>query len=214
MKTALSAFALIAALGLSGASLAQVPSGGGGSDAKGNAPLKTGHTVNDGGARRGASSFTEAQARRHIVHAGYASVTGLTKGKDGVWRGVATKSGASVNVGLDFKGNVSEGEAMASTKTETLRTTNTMGAAASTPAPMAASTQTMGSSSTTTTSSSSLSDSTMAKAEHPRRRHHRRHHRRHCVNPTPNGAACSGVDRNKNGISDKEDRAIKSGAHP
>ena len=35
-----------------------------------------------------------------------------------------------------------------------------------------------------------------------------------CNTPGPNGVACSGVDRNDNGISDKEDRAIRGGAKP
>jgi len=30
----------------------------------------------------------------------------LAKDKDGVWRGSATKAGKKVNVGLDYKGNV------------------------------------------------------------------------------------------------------------
>lgn len=54
----------------------------------------------------GANSFTEAQAQGRIVKAGYANVSKLAKDKDGVWRGTATKAGKTVNVGLDFKGNV------------------------------------------------------------------------------------------------------------
>lgn len=202
MKTTLSALALCAALGLSSAASAQVPSGGGGSDAKGNAPLKHAHTVNDGGARRGHTSFTEGQARQHILKAGYASVTGLAKGKDGVWRGTAMKDGVGVPVGMDFKGNVSEGAAAG---------------------PMAApQAMPMASSSTTTTSTSTAAaapeaaTAPMPMADHARARHHRRRHhaRNRCAHPSPNGAACSGIDRNGNGISDKEDRAIKGGARP
>lgn len=199
MKIAISALALATALSLSGAAFAQVPSGGAGSDAKGNAPLKSGHTVNDGSARKGATSFTEGEARTHIVHAGYDSVTGLSKGKDGVWRGTAMKNGAQVNVGLDFKGNVSEGAMMAST------TTSMAGAMTS-----AASSSTTAT--TTTAQTAEMAGGKPAMTHHRRHRKHRRHN--HCANPTPNGAACSGVDRNQNGISDKEDRAIKAGAHP
>ncbi len=54
----------------------------------------------------GANSFTEGQARGRIAKAGYANVSALAKDKDGVWRGTATKAGKTVNVGLDFKGNV------------------------------------------------------------------------------------------------------------
>jgi putative membrane protein len=100
----------LAAVLFAGAALAQsAPSGG--PDAKGNAPIKHVHTINDGSAKPGANSFTQNQARKHILHAGYQSVSGLTKGPDGVWRGVATKDGASKNVALDFKGNISEGGA-------------------------------------------------------------------------------------------------------
>ena len=65
--------------------------------------------VNDGGAKRGATSFTEKEARKHIENAGYTDVSPLTKGDDGVWRGTAMKRGASRPIGMDFKGNVVEG---------------------------------------------------------------------------------------------------------
>jgi hypothetical protein len=101
---------LIAAafLSLGGAALAQAS---GGADAKGNAPLKASHTVNDGAPKPGANSFTQAQARRHILHSGYDAVSSLNKGADGVWRGTATKNGAPVSVALDFKGDVTEAAA-------------------------------------------------------------------------------------------------------
>jgi putative membrane protein len=54
----------------------------------------------------GANSFTEDQARSRLTDAGYANVTKLAKDSTGVWRGTATKGGASVQVGLDYKGNV------------------------------------------------------------------------------------------------------------
>ena len=97
---------LLAAVLFAGTALAQpAPS----DDAKGNAPIKHVHTINDGGAKPGANSFTQNQARKHILHAGYSAVSGLTKGADGVWRGTAIKDGVTKNVALDFKGNVSEG---------------------------------------------------------------------------------------------------------
>lgn len=77
--------------------------------AKNNAAIKQVHTVNDGQARNGANSFTQAQAREHIVKSGFSNVSALTKDKSGVWRGTARKSGHTVHVGLDFKGNVSTG---------------------------------------------------------------------------------------------------------
>jgi hypothetical protein len=75
--------------------------------AKNNAALKTAHTVDDGGARNGANSFTQAQAREHIAKSGFANVSGLTKDKSGIWHGSAKKGGHTVHVALDFKGNVS-----------------------------------------------------------------------------------------------------------
>ena len=97
---------LLAVFALGTAAFAQ---GSGGSDAKGNAPLKAAHTVNDGTPKPGATSFTQAQARQHILKSGYDSVSSLAKGQDGVWRGVATKAGAEIGVALDFKGDVTEG---------------------------------------------------------------------------------------------------------
>ena len=196
MKRLISTLALVTSLGLAGASLAQ-PSGG--PDAKGNAPLKAAHTVNDGAAKPGASSFTEGQARQHILHSGYSSVSGLAKGADGVWRGAAMKGGATVNVALDFKGNVSEAvaapvmpspAAQARTVTSITDTHHSVdthtGAVEAGSAPGA---------------------DTVAHHHHMHHHHHgRRRHR--CENPGPNGVACSGIDRNKNGISDKEDHAL------
>ena len=53
-------------------------------------------------------SHLSSQAKQHILNSGYASVSDLTKGSDGIWRGVAMKGGQTINVALDFKGNVSE----------------------------------------------------------------------------------------------------------
>jgi hypothetical protein len=75
--------------------------------AKNNAAIKTAHTVDDGSARHGANSFTQAQAREHIAKSGFSNVSALIKDKQGVWRGTAKKDGKTIPVGLDFKGNVS-----------------------------------------------------------------------------------------------------------
>ncbi len=75
--------------------------------AKSTSSIKTAHTVNDGGAEAGSNSFTRQQAREHIANSGFTAVSGLTKGDDGIWRGVAHKDGHAVKVALDFKGNVS-----------------------------------------------------------------------------------------------------------
>src|ERR1044072_5337510 len=54
----------------------------------------------------GANSFTEGQARSRIEEAGYANVSELKKDDNGVWRGKATKGGATTGVSIDFQGNV------------------------------------------------------------------------------------------------------------
>ena len=56
----------------------------------------------------GANSFTEGQAKERIEGKGYSDVTALTKGEDGVWTGPAMKDGKSVEVKLDFQGNIVE----------------------------------------------------------------------------------------------------------
>jgi putative membrane protein len=58
----------------------------------------------------GANSFTEAQARNRIEKGGYSAVTGLAKDDKGIWRGKAMKMGSSVNVSLDYQGNVVAGQ--------------------------------------------------------------------------------------------------------
>jgi putative membrane protein len=59
------------------------------------------------GGEPGANSFTESQARGRLTKDGYSQVSGLTKGNDGIWRGTATKNGNPVQVGVDYKGNIS-----------------------------------------------------------------------------------------------------------
>lgn len=61
---------------------------------------------NPGAPATGANSFTEAQARSRIEGAGYSNVSGLTKDRDGIWRGKASKGGTTVGVALDYQGNV------------------------------------------------------------------------------------------------------------
>jgi hypothetical protein len=70
--------------------------------------VATSTTVNPGAPVAGANSFTEGQAKSRIEGAGFTSVTGLMKDKDGVWRGKAAKGGSAVDVALDFQGNVTQ----------------------------------------------------------------------------------------------------------
>ena len=55
---------------------------------------------------KGRNSFTMGEARRRIEKGGFSQVTGLKKDADGIWRGKAMRSGASVDVYCDYQGNV------------------------------------------------------------------------------------------------------------
>ena len=54
----------------------------------------------------GANSFTEGQAKSRLETNGFSNVSGLQKDGDGVWRGKAQKGGQTVDVSVDFQGNV------------------------------------------------------------------------------------------------------------
>ena len=54
----------------------------------------------------GANSFTQGQAKARIESRGFANVSDLAKDNTGLWRGKAMKDGKSVNVTLDYQGNV------------------------------------------------------------------------------------------------------------
>ena len=54
----------------------------------------------------GHNSFTQRQAANRMRRAGYTNVSGLKKDDQGIWRATAQKDGNTVNVSLDFKGNV------------------------------------------------------------------------------------------------------------
>ena len=61
---------------------------------------------NPGAPVAGANSFTESQAKSRIETNGFSNVSGLAKDGNGVWRGKANKGGKSVDVSVDFQGNV------------------------------------------------------------------------------------------------------------
>lgn len=61
----------------------------------------------------GENSFTEGQAKARIESAGFTNIGTLTLDKQGIWRGTASKGAMTVNVGLDFKGNVAADHAKA-----------------------------------------------------------------------------------------------------
>jgi hypothetical protein len=54
----------------------------------------------------GANSFTEGQAKSRLESDGYTNITQLLKDDHGVWRGQATKAGQTVNVAVDYKGDI------------------------------------------------------------------------------------------------------------
>jgi hypothetical protein len=54
----------------------------------------------------GANSFTMAQARKRIEDHGYTQVSGLAKDDKSIWRGHAMKNGKTVDVALDYQGNL------------------------------------------------------------------------------------------------------------
>jgi len=71
-----------------------------------NPAVKTTEGNNPGAPAAGANSFTEGQAKARIESRGYANVSGLAKDTNGFWRGTAMKDGKSVNITLDYQGNV------------------------------------------------------------------------------------------------------------
>lgn len=71
--------------------------------------VATPDTTNPTAPVAGENSFTEDQARERIEEKGYANVADLKLGEDGIWRAKAEKSGAAVEVALDYQGNVTEG---------------------------------------------------------------------------------------------------------
>jgi hypothetical protein len=55
---------------------------------------------------QGANSFTEGQAKSRLESSGFTGVSGLAKDSQGVWRGKAMRSGQSVDVSVDYQGNI------------------------------------------------------------------------------------------------------------
>jgi opacity protein-like surface antigen len=97
--------ATLAVSALSGAAFAQSTPAADPS-APGNPAIAAKHKGTAEMATAGHNSFTEGQARKRITKAGYTGVSKLTKDAQGLWQGTAMKSGASVNVALDYKGDV------------------------------------------------------------------------------------------------------------
>ncbi len=83
---------------------------------------------------RGANSFTEGEARRRIEGAGFSGVGALRKDDGGVWRGTATKNGASAQVWLDYKGSIGQDGGMTPSAASTANPTGTAAGRAAVPA--------------------------------------------------------------------------------
>ena len=62
--------------------------------------------TDEGAPLSGANSFTEGQAKDRVLAAGFTGVSALAKDENGIWRGTATAGGKTVNVAVDYKGNV------------------------------------------------------------------------------------------------------------
>ena len=86
-----------------GTALAQNPPANNGPN---NKAVNTTTENNPGAPVAGANSFTEGQAKSRIESKGYTNISGLKKDDKGVWRGTAMRDGKSVDVSLDFEGNV------------------------------------------------------------------------------------------------------------
>jgi hypothetical protein len=71
-----------------------------------NSAVNTDRSNNSDRPVAGANSFTEGQAKSRIESGGYSGISGLKKDDNGVWRGKAMKDGKTVDVSLDFQGNV------------------------------------------------------------------------------------------------------------
>ena len=102
MRKTLSLIALLSVFGPAAAQNQNPPANPG----PGNNAVNTTSTNNPGAPVAGANSFTEGQAKSRIEAFGFANVSGLKKDDSGVWRGKAMKDGKSIDVSLDFQGNV------------------------------------------------------------------------------------------------------------
>jgi hypothetical protein len=69
-------------------------------------PSPAGSPERTGSVQPGANSFTEGQARSRIEAHGFSNVSDLHRDDQGIWRGRAMRNGQSVNVMLDYKGDV------------------------------------------------------------------------------------------------------------
>lgn len=106
MRSTLTAATVAAFLAGTALAFAQTTAPSTNDRAPSNPAVKTTQGNNPGAPAAGANSFTEGQAKSRIESRGYANVSGLAKDTNGFWRGTAMKDGKTVNVTLDYQGNV------------------------------------------------------------------------------------------------------------
>jgi hypothetical protein len=75
-------------------------------DAPSNEAVDTTNAPEPAAPAAGANSFTEGQATERLTDSGYTNVTDLQKSEDGVWHGKAQKGGQTMDVTVDYQGNV------------------------------------------------------------------------------------------------------------
>jgi uncharacterized protein YdeI (BOF family) len=63
----------------------------------------------------GRNSFTEGEAKSRIEKMGFSNVSNLKKDENGVWRGRAIKDAKTVDVSVDYQGNVIQAGAQGTT---------------------------------------------------------------------------------------------------
>jgi hypothetical protein len=71
-----------------------------------NADTYKSRKADEGAPLKGANSFTENQAKDRALAQGMADVSALKKDDDGIWRGTASQEGKTVQIAVDYKGNV------------------------------------------------------------------------------------------------------------
>jgi hypothetical protein len=71
-----------------------------------NPAVKTNDSNNSDMPVKGANSFTQSEAKSRLERQGFTRVSALQKDQAGVWRGTAVKDGKSMQVSVDYQGNV------------------------------------------------------------------------------------------------------------
>ncbi|WOC16199.1 PepSY domain-containing protein [Pseudochrobactrum sp. MP213Fo] len=69
--------------------------------------ITTPDAVNPNAPVPGENSFTESQAKSRFEEAGYTDVTNLNL-VDGIWHAEGVKNSTSLNLNLDYQGNITE----------------------------------------------------------------------------------------------------------